>query len=359
MAKRDYYDILGVSKDATADEIKKAYRKLAVKHHPDKEDGDEAKFKEISEAYEVLSDDQKRQQYDQFGHAAGANATGGAGGNPFGGFGGQQVEFDMGDIDLGDIFGSFFGGGRQQQRRQPRRGRDVEASITIDFKEAVFGTQKQVSLDLEDVCSRCKGDRSEPGSSTKTCDTCSGKGQVVQTQQTVLGAIQHAAVCPECHGEGSIPEEPCSECHGKGTKRSKHQMTVKIPAGIKHNSTIRLRERGEAIAGGGKGDLYVHVRVRESKQFERRGHDIHSSIKVDMVDAALGTEVKVDTVDGKKTVKIPAGTQSGQTLKISGSGVPYGNGTSRGDYLVKVDVEIPKRLSRKQKKILEELREIL
>ena len=356
MAKRDYYDILGVSKNATADEIKKAYRKLAVKYHPDKESGDEAKFKEVSEAYEVLSNEQKRQQFDQFGHAAGAHSAGGAGGNPFGGFGGQQVEFDMGDIDLGDIFGSFFGGGRQQRRSQQRRGRDVEASVTIDFEESVFGTEKKVSLDLEDFCQRCNGDKSEPGSSSKTCKTCNGQGQVVQTQQTMLGAIQHASICPECHGDGSVPEKPCTECHGKGTKRSKHQITVKIPAGIKDGSAIRLRERGEAYAGGAKGDLYVHVRVRQSKEFERRGHDIHSKAKIDMIDAALGTEMKVATVDGDKKVKIPAGTQSGQTLKISGGGFPYGSGDTRGDHILNVEVVIPKKLTKKQKDLLQEMR---
>lgn len=365
MAK-DYYETLGVSKDASADDIKKAYRKLAVKHHPDKEGGDEQKFKEISEAYEVLGDPEKRQQYDRFGHEAYQSAqSAGGSADPFGGFGGfgggQQFEFDLGDLDLGDIFGSFFGGGTQRSRRQQtQRGRDVEARITIDFEEAVFGTEKTVNLDLEDACSRCEGSMAEPGSNTKTCDTCGGQGQVVQAQRTMLGTIQHATVCPDCHGSGSVPEKACNECNGKGTKRSKHKINVKIPAGISDGSTIRLRERGEAPPGGGsqatKGDLYVHVSVRPSKQFTRQGKDIVSEATIDMVDAALGTEIEVPTVDGEKKLKVPAGTQHGQTFRISGSGVPHGRGDTRGDHLVTVNVSIPKKLSGKQKELLQELR---
>lgn len=367
MAK-DYYEALGVSRDATQDEIKKAYRKLAVQYHPDKEGGDEQKFKEISEAYEVLGDPEKRQSYDRFGHEAyqSAQSAGGAGADPFQGFGGfgggQQFEFDLGDLDLGDIFGSFFGGGGGQRtrRQQPQRGRDVEARVTIDFEEAVFGTEKTVSLDLEDTCSRCEGSMAEPGSDTKTCDTCGGQGQVVQAQRTMLGTIQHATVCPDCHGRGSVPEKPCSECGGTGTKRSKHKINVKIPAGINDGSAIRLRGRGEAPSGGGpnaaKGDLYVHVSINPSKQFERHGKDIVSEVTIDMVDAALGTEINVPTVDGKKKLKIPAGTQHGQTFRISGSGVPHGRGDTRGDHLVTVNISIPKKVSGKQKELLQELR---
>lgn len=361
MAK-DYYDILGVSKDASADDIKKAYRKMAVKYHPDKEGGDEQKFKEASEAYEVLSDPEKRRSYDRFGHDAyqSAQSAGGGGRDPFQGFGGggQQFEFDLGDLDLGDIFGSFFGGGGgRRQRQQTRRGRDVETRVTIDFKEAVFGTTKPVSLDLEDNCPKCKGSMAEPGSDTKTCGTCGGQGQVVQVQRTMLGDIQHAATCPECHGSGSVPEKACSECGGKGTKRSKHQINVKIPAGVHDGTTIRLRERGEAAAGGVKGDLYVHVVVKDSNKFTRQGNDIISEITLDMVDAALGTETKVETVDGMRKLKIPAGTQHAQTFRISGSGVPYGRGDTRGDHLVRVKIEVPRKLSKKQKELLEELRQ--
>lgn len=365
----DYYEALGVGRDASPEDIKKAYRKLAVKYHPDKEGGDEQKFKEISEAYEVLSDPEKRQSYDRFGHEAYQSAQGASGGgrDPFQGFGGfgggQQFEFDLGDLDLGDIFGSFFGGGagaQRSRRQQTQRGRDVESRITIDFEEAVFGTEKTITLDLEDFCPRCEGSMAEPGASTNTCETCGGQGQVVQSQRTMLGTIQQAATCPTCHGSGSIPEKSCTECGGRGTKRSKHQINVKIPAGISDGSTIRLRERGEAPPGGStrgqKGDLYVHVSVRSSKQFTRRGSDITSNITIDMLDAALGTEVDVETVDGKKTIKIPAGTQHGQTFRISGSGVPHGRGDTRGDHVVTVNVSVPKKLSNKQKETLEEVR---
>lgn len=361
MAKSDYYEILGVSKSATADEIKRAYRKLAAQHHPDKSGGDEAKFKEVSEAYEVLKDPQKRQRYDQFGHA-GAQGFGGGGGGagygPFGGFGGQQVDVDFGDIDLGDIFGSFFGGGgRRQSRAQERRGRDVETSLTLDFKDSVFGVEKSIELELEDNCPRCEGKMAEPGSSLKSCPTCHGSGQVVENRRTILGTIQHASVCPECHGRGQIPEKPCSECHGKGVKRKKQKIKLKIPAGIKDGEIVRLRGRGEAIAGGAKGDLYVRVRVRADKRFQRQGHDILSEEAIGMADAALGTELEVQTVDGETTMKVPSGTQSGQTFKISGKGIPYSSGNKRGDHLVKINVEIPKKLTGKQKQLLEELRD--
>jgi molecular chaperone DnaJ len=364
----DHYQTLGVSRDATQEEIKKAYRKLAVQYHPDKEGGDEQKFKEIGEAYEVLGDPQKRQSYDRVGHEAyqSAQSAGGSGADPFQGFGGfgggQQFEFDLGDMDLGDIFGSFFGGGGGQRtsRQQAQRGRDVEARVTVDFQEAVFGTEATVNLDLEDTCSRCEGSMAEPGSSTETCQTCGGQGQVIQAQRTMLGTIQHATVCPSCHGHGERPQKPCSQCGGKGTERSKHSINVKIPAGISDGATIRLRQRGEAPAAGGgsavKGDLYIHVSVRPSKQFTRQGKDITSEATVDMIDAALGTEINIPTVDGKKKLKIPAGTQHGQTFRISGSGVPHGRGDTRGDHLVTINVSVPKKLTRKQKELLQELR---
>ncbi|MEX0748852.1 MAG: molecular chaperone DnaJ [Candidatus Saccharimonadales bacterium] len=354
MAKRDYYEILGVDKNASGEEIKRAYRKQAVKHHPDKEGGDEAKFKEAAEAYEVLKDSTKRKQYDQFGHAGAQQGFGGGGAHgPFGG-GQGGFEVDLGDLDLGDIFGSFFGGGRQRAGAQARRGRDVETRVTLEFKEAVFGTEKTIELDLEDICTHCKGKMAEPGSSLKTCDTCKGQGQVVQVQNTILGSIQRATTCPTCHGAGKVPEKPCIECGGKGTKRAKQQIKVKIPSGVSDGNTIRLRERGEAIGGGAKGDLYVHVQVRPSREFERHGHDIVSAATIDMIDAALGTEIEVNTVDGKTKMKIPAGTQSGQTFKLSGKGVPYGSGSTRGNHLVDVTVMIPKKLTTKQRSMLEE-----
>ncbi len=358
---RDYYDILGVGKTASADEIRKAYRKLAVKYHPDKEGGDEEKFKEISQAYETLKDTTKRQQYDQFGHNAYQSAQstgGGAGYGPFqGGFGGSQ-QFDIDLDDIGDIFGSFFGGGgRRSQRARPRRGRDVETRISLDFKESVFGVEKTISLDLEDTCSRCDGKMAEPGSDVKSCNNCGGSGQVVQIQNTILGSIQHASTCSNCHGIGKVPEKACSECGGKGVLRSKQNIKIKVPVGINDGATLRVAGKGEAIAGGDKGDLYVHVNVQPSKEFSRRGHDILSKATINMVDAALGTQIDVNTVDGKTKMKIPTGTQSGQVFKLSDKGIPRGN--SRGDHLVEVKVEVPKRLNRKQKKLLEELGETL
>jgi len=357
MSKRDYYELLGVAKSASDDEIKKAFRKLAVKYHPDKEGGDETKFKEINEAYEVLKDKQKRQRYDQFGHAGvGGGAAGG--GNPFegfGGFGGQQggqhFEFNFGDGGLGDIFGQFFGGGPQQQH--PRRGRDVETQVTLSFEDAVFGVEKKLKLTMEDECSHCKGSTMEPGSSMKNCDTCHGAGQQTRVMNTMFGPIQQAVTCEKCRGRGKVPEKVCSVCHGKGTERREQEMTVKIPAGIDDGATLRLRERGEAMADGPRGDLYVHIRVKAHKKFTREGDLILSEEHVSMVDAALGTEIDVETVDGTVTMKVPAGTQSGTDFKLSGHGIPHLQRTTRGAHIVSVIVDTPVKLNKKQKELLE------
>ena len=354
MTKRDYYEVLGVDKGASDDEIKKAFRKAAVKHHPDKEGGDEAKFKEINEAYEVLKDKQKRQRYDQFGHAGVGGAAGGAGGNPFGGQG-QNVHFDFGGGDFGDIFSSFFGGGQTQ--RGPRRGRDVETQMTLTFEEAVFGVESKIELTMDDECSHCKGTTVEPGHSLKTCPTCKGSGQHIRVMNTIFGAIQQAATCETCNGTGKVPEVVCSVCRGRGTERRKQEMTIKIPAGIDDGATIRLRERGEAIGGGERGDLYVHIRVKAHKKFTREGDIILSEEHVSMVDAALGTEIDVDTVDGIVRMKVPAGTQSGTDFKLSGHGVPHLRGDSRGAHIVSLVVDTPTRLSKKQKELLEDFDE--
>lgn len=354
MTKRDYYEILGVSKDASPDEIKKAFRKAAVKYHPDKDNGDEAKFKEANEAYEVLKDQQKRQRYDQFGHAGvgGDSGFGGGatGGNPFGGFdfGGQNVEFDF-----GDIFSQFFGGGTRGGQ-EPRRGRDVETSLTLDFNEAVFGADKKVSLTMDDECSHCKGSGVEPGHSLKTCPTCKGAGQQTRVMNTIFGQIQQAVTCETCHGRGQVPEKVCSVCRGKGTERREQKVTIKIPAGIDDGATIRLREHGEAIGDGARGDLYVHVRVKPHKKFTREGDLILSEEHISMTDAALGTEIDVETVDGKVTMKVPAGTQSGTDFKLSGHGVPHLRSERRGSQIVQVIVDIPTKLSKKQRELLEQ-----
>jgi len=355
MSKRDYYEVLGVSKTASADEIKKAFRKAAVQHHPDKEGGDETKFKEINEAYEVLKDQQKRQRYDQFGHAGVGGASGGgySGGNPFEGFGGQNVHFDFGDGGLGDIFGQFFGGGSQRSQG-PQRGRDVEARIQLTFEEAVFGVEEQITLDMDDECSHCKGTTVEPGHSMKTCPTCKGAGQQTRVMNTMFGAIQQAVTCETCKGKGQIPEKVCTVCHGKGTERRKQTMTLKVPAGIDDGATIRLKDRGEAIGGGTRGDLYVHIRVQAHKKFTREGDLILSEEHVSMIDAALGTEIEVETVDGSVRMKVPAGTQSGTDFKLSGHGVPHLRSDKRGAHIVSVIVDIPTKLTKKQKELLEQ-----
>jgi len=352
VAKRDYYEILGVKRNASADEIKKAYRRAAIEHHPDR-GGNEEKFKEISEAYEVLKDNEKRKRYDQFGHAG----VGGSSGSPFGsGFGGgQNVNFDFGDLGLGDIFSSFFGGGSSNQQRRQTRGRDVEASVEISFEQAVFGTDTDLNLNLDDTCEHCKGSTVEPGYELKTCDQCGGSGQVVSVTKTIFGNIQQAAICPKCHGSGKIPEKVCSVCKGKGTQHKRQTVKLKIPAGVDDGATIRLREHGEAIANGPKGDLYINIRVKPHKHFTREGDIILSEEHISMVNAALGTEIDIQTVDGPIRMKVPAGTQSGTDFKLSNHGVPHLRGNSRGPHIVTIIVDTPTRLSRQQKQLLEQL----
>jgi molecular chaperone DnaJ len=352
VAKRDYYEILGVGKDASADEVKKAFRRAAIEHHPDR-GGDEAKFKELNEAYEVLKDTDKRKRYDQFGHAG----VGGASGSPFGGGysggQGQNVNFDFGDLGLGDIFSSFFGGGGQQQQQRQARGRDVEAGVEISFDQAVFGTEVDLNLNLEDTCEHCKGTTVEPGHELKTCDQCKGSGQVVSVTRTIFGNIQQASVCPKCRGRGKIPEKVCTVCRGKGTQPKKQTVQLKVPAGIDDGATIRLREHGEAIANGPKGDLYVNIRVKPHKKFTREGDLILSEEHIGMIEAALGTEIEVETVDGPVRMKVPAGTQSGSDFKLSNHGVTHLRGNSRGAHIVTIIVDTPTKLSRKQKELLE------
>ena len=358
MTKKDYYEILGVSKNASDDEIKKAYRRLAVKHHPDKEGGDEAKFKEIGEAYEVLKDSQKRQRYDQFGHAGVGGNSGASGGNPFsggfGGFSGQDIHFDFGDSGFGDIFGQFFGGGASSSRQGPRRGRDVEATLQLSFEEAVFGVEEKIKIEMNDECSHCHGTTVEPGYEMKTCPTCKGAGQVNRVMNTIFGPIQQSVVCETCDGRGKIPEKVCSVCKGTGVERREKTINLKIPAGIDDGATIRLRGYGEAIGNGTKGDLYVHIKVKAHKKFTREGDIILSEQHIGMVDAALGAEIDVDTVDGKIRMKIPAGTQSGADFKLSGHGVPHPNSDRRGPHIVNIVVDIQTNLSKKQRDLLEE-----
>lgn len=354
--KRDYYEVLGVGKNASDDEIKKAFRRKAIEFHPDKEGGDETKFKEVNEAYEVLKDERKRQRYDQFGHA-GVGSSAASDGNPFGGFGGaqgQNINFDFGDMGLGDIFNSFFGGATGGGRRA-KRGRDIETDVVITFEQAVFGTEVELNLVIDDTCSHCKGSTAEPGHGMKACANCNGSGQVMSVTRTIFGNIQQATICPTCRGSGKVPEKECTVCKGKGTERKNQEVRLKVPAGIDDGATIRLRERGEAMANGPKGDLFVNIRVKAHKHFTREGELILSEEVVSMVDAALGVEIDVDTVDGPVRMKIPAGTQSGTDFKLSGHGVPsLRNSNNRGAHIVTVVVETPRDLNKAQREILEQ-----
>lgn len=354
MSKRDYYEVLGVAKGASADELKKAFRRAAVKHHPDKEGGDEAKFKEVNEAYDVLKDSQKRQRYDQFGHA-GVGGSGGGGGNPYEGFSSQNGNFDFGD-GFGDIFSQFFGGGGSRQQA-PQRGRDVEVTLQLTFEEAIFGLETTIDLELEDECSYCHGSTVEPGHEMKTCPTCKGAGQQTRVMNTMFGAIQQSVPCPTCNGRGKVPEKICTVCHGKGTQRKKQSIKLKVPAGIDDGSTIRMSGRGEAVTAGAKGDLYVNVRVKAHKKFTREGDIVLSDAHIAMVDAALGVEIDVGTVDGTVRMKVPAGTQSNTDFKLSGHGVPHMNSDKRGPHIVNIIVDTPTKLSKKQREILEQFQD--
>jgi molecular chaperone DnaJ len=348
---RDYYDILGIPRGSSNDEIKKAFRKKAHELHPDK-GGDEAAFKEINEAYQVLGDPKKREAYDRFGHAA--FQQGGAGGSGFGGFN-VNVD-DLGD--LGDIFGDMFGfGGRSSGGPRKSRGRDVEVRVEIAFMEAVRGTQKTISYRALSTCSTCAGSGAEPGSKTIQCPVCKGSGRVMKVQQTLLGAFQTASVCDKCHGKGSFPERPCHACHGNGVTGETRNLNVDIPAGIDDNETIRISGAGEAAPyGGANGDLYVHLRVKGDPRFGREGGDISSEAYAPVTTMILGGTIEVETVDGIVDLHLPAGTASETVFRLRGKGVPSLHGRSRGDHLVAVKPRIEKRLSHEQKKLLEQLK---
>ncbi len=365
MAK-DYYDILGVSRSASEEEIKRAYRKLAHEHHPDKKGGNEEKFKEINSAYQVLKDKQKRAQYDQFGQNF-ESAGGGAGaGQGFGGFSQGGVNFDFGDLGgLGDIFGDFFGGGAGRGGRSSRttgaqKGADLLQRVEIDFKEAVFGVTKRVALDRQDTCARCRGNGAEPNTKITTCATCGGAGQVRQTRQTILGAFAQVTMCPTCQGEGKIAEHPCTECRGAGRTHVHKEIDVDIPAGIDHEQTIRVPGQGEAGTRGGQhGDLYLEIRVRPSKVFERSGVDVTINVPVSFAQAALGASIEIEGLDKKITLTIPAGTQSGKLIKTKYEGIPKlsstGGAHERGDLIARVVVVTPEKLTQQEKALLLEL----
>lgn len=354
--KRDYYEVLGVDKSVSDEDLKKAYRKAAKKYHPDLNPGDaeaEKKFKEVNEAYEVLSDREKRARYDQFGHAgvdpnygAGASGTGG-----YGGFGG--------DVDFGDIFSSFFGGGFGGSRRSnpnaPQRGSDTAANVTISFEEAAKGCKKEIRTTRIETCEECGGTGAEKGSTPKTCPNCHGSGRVTTAQRTPFGTIQTQAACSQCRGTGKIIDRPCRVCGGKGRKRVVLQKTVDIPAGIDDGQILNVRGGGDAgVNGGPSGDLHITVSVRPHPIFEREGYDVYCELPITFAQAALGAEVTVPTLDGRVKFNIPEGTQPGDEFKLRGKGIKRLNYSGNGDQYVKVVVEVPRDLSRSQKERLRE-----
>ncbi|MBI2485169.1 molecular chaperone DnaJ [Candidatus Uhrbacteria bacterium] len=348
---KDYYNVLGVERSASAEDIKKAFRRLAHAHHPDKKTGDEAKFKEINEAYQVLSNPEKRRKYDQFGSAAFEQNSGGFGGaHGFGGRGGfGDFSFDLGDI-FGDAFG--MGGGR---RGQAPRGADIQADVTLEFREAIFGVERDVALTKTISCERCGGTGAEPGSKMKTCSECKGEGIVSHIERTILGNIRTQRTCAACQGEGQAPERTCGMCRGSGLDRGRKTLSVKIPAGVDESDTIRVRGEGEAGPRGAKaGDLYLRIHVKPDHRFSRDGEHIRSETRLGFTQAALGAEVEVPTVDGGTVLMhVPAGTQSGMELRLRGKGVPQGS--VRGDHFVTVRVVTPEKLTKDQRRLLEDL----
>lgn len=361
---KDYYKMLDVEKGASEDEIKKAFRKKAHIYHPDKKTGDEAKFKEINEAYSVLKDKKKRAQYDQFGSdfsnmGAGGGDAGGFGGQGFGGFSGGGVNInmdDMGDIfgDIGEMFG-FGGGGGRSRETQSRRGRDMELRISISFKEAVFGVEKEVTVRKNVVCDKCGGNGAEPGTKINTCKTCNGSGKVTRMQRTFLGSMQVQSVCPDCHGEGKTYTQKCSKCGGSGVYVSNEKMNIKIPAGINDGETIKFGGMGEASSKGIAGDLYLRVSVQKSDEFERDEFDIKTEKTINFKQAVLGDKIEINTIHGNINLKIPAGTQSGTIFRLKNKGVKYLQDNRHGNHLVKVIVDIPVKIDRALKKQIEVL----
>jgi len=354
MAGKDFYAILGVPKTATDDEIKKAFRRLAHEHHPDK-GGEQQKFKDINEAYQVLGDRVKRDKYDQFGSAAfeqGGMGSGGFG-QGFGGFNGNVNFDDLGD--LGEMFGDMFG--FQSGRGRTKQGSNVEVDVNLDFMESVKGTTKKVQMHKHDKCSLCTGTGAEPGTELETCKTCKGSGQVMRNLRTMFGTIQSASQCPECHGKGKQPKVLCKQCKGTGVERKTTTLDVPIPAGIAEGEAIRVTGAGEYPGSGGRsGDLFVRVHVKRHHLFERDGYDVISSVQVPYSTMLLGGEIDIDTVDGKGSLKIPENTQPGTIFKVRGKGIQHVQSTGRGDHLITVQALIAKKLSREQRNALEELR---
>ncbi len=354
--KRDYYEVLGVSKGASDADIKKAFRVLAKKYHPDMHPDDkecEEKFKEAQEAYAVLSDPDKRKQYDQFGHAAFDGTGGGGGGFDFSGM-------DMGDI-FGDIFGDFFGGGSRRRNDGPMKGANVRTSVRITFEEAVFGCEKEIEVVLKDECKTCHGTGAKPGTTPETCGKCGGKGKVVYTQQSFFGPVQNVQTCPECRGSGKIVREKCSDCRGTGYIASRKKIQVSIPAGIDNGQSIRIRDKGEpGVNGGPRGDLLVEVSVSRHAYLQRQDRDIYSTAEISYAQAALGGEIRIATVDGDVLYEVKPGTKTHTTIRLKGKGVPtlQSKGTVRGDHMVTLIIKTPTNLNAEAKELLRKFDEV-
>lgn len=372
MSKKDYYDTLGVDKNATQDEIKKAFRKLAHEHHPDKKGGNESKFKEANEAYGILNDEKKRAQYDQFGNANANGFGGGQGGSSgfegfdFSGFGfgsqGAQGQNGSFEFDLGDIFGSMFGGGgRERNSRGSKRGQDIQVDTELSFKDSIFGVEKEIQVTKHSTCNTCRGTRAEPGSEMHNCGICHGKGQVIKQQRSVFGMVENVVTCDECFGTGKIPKIKCKTCKGRGLELKKDIIQVLIPSGVESGETLRVRNKGEAITGGENGDLYIKIYVKKDTKFKKNGFDLYSDLKIKISDAVLGGEIKFENLDEIFIVKIPETITHGEVLRIRGKGVPQnktgeGKQIQRGDLMLKIIIEIPRKLSKDQRKLFEELR---
>jgi len=357
---KDYYQILGVDKKASKEEVKKAFRKLAHQYHPDKKGGDEAKFKEVNEAYQVLSDDSKRAQYDQFGSTggfgnnndwgfSGFSAQGGpASGWDFSNFaGGQEMQFDF-----GDIFSNIFSGGSGRARR----GRDISVDIELPFADSIFGTERTMLISKVGTCDTCKGSGGEPGTTTKTCPECNGKGKIRETRRSFIGTFTSMSECTKCHGRGTIPEKACKTCDGAGVLKKSEEIKVMIPAGIENGEMIRLSGRGEAISNGPAGDLYVKIHVEKDKVFTREGDNLKMDLNIKLTDALLGGHYKIKTLSGELDLKIPTGISAGELLRVKGEGVGA-KGSKRGDLLIKVIIPTPTKISTKAKKLIEDLKQ--
>lgn len=350
---KDYYQILGVAKSASDADIKKAFRSLAQKYHPDKKGGDEAKFKEVSEAYAVLGDTKKRAEYDAYGRTFAGGAGGQGGAHGFGGFDFSQFQQGFGDgveFDLGDIFSEVFNGGRPRAQR----GRDISIDIELSFKDAAFGTTRSVLLSKQSYCKTCDGSGAKDKNDLVTCETCNGKGSIRETRRSLLGTISSERTCQVCHGSGKTPKHPCATCSGEGVVNQQEEIKLSIPAGIDNGEMIRMPHMGEALRGGTAGDLYIKVHVTPDTRFTRTGNDLRTSLSVKLTDALLGSTYTVPTLDGSIELTVPAGITHGEVLRVPSKGIPR-EGSTRGDMLVRVAIDLPKKLSRTQKKLVEEL----